>query len=238
MGGCLQISFRPLRDGEKSLWGDGGEMVLDKQCRACGNIFMDDAIFCRKCGAERQKHAEGGASSTKYQKHVDVLMILFKEWGNSPPTMWGFEECLLASFQAAAKKSPDERCDWCVKVFAEVDRLWLTGPMPWLEAQIKAEQAILNEKTKVREEADRYKKEVCDVQVPAAKEALDRAVADLNSAYAALQKAEQDLHNATQARIVAENEFNYQTKTKQVFEDTVWKDFVWLKAHNTPPLSK
>jgi len=63
---------------------DGMRVLFERReeehiCFACGSILMDDAIFCRKCGAPAHgasgsgDTAEGAGSKEKMQKELDAL---------------------------------------------------------------------------------------------------------------------------------------------------------------------
>jgi hypothetical protein len=56
------------------------QQLVDNVCSSCGNVFLSDAIFCRKCGAKRgasketvtPKHADAGGDP-KLVHHADVV---------------------------------------------------------------------------------------------------------------------------------------------------------------------
>eukprot|EP00913_Durusdinium_trenchii_P020040 g18836.t1 len=50
---------------------------VELQVCSCGNVFMQDAVFCRRCGAERPKVDAAEAQTERKNKAQDLLQLSF-----------------------------------------------------------------------------------------------------------------------------------------------------------------
>jgi len=103
--------WRPLLSD--SAYNGTVDTSIEKQC-SCGNTFMPDSAFCRKCGKHRDQVQSVTVGDAK--RHIDALLPFFKSYG--------FDPSLLTAFVTAAGHSPSQRGQWCNMTMSELEEGW------------------------------------------------------------------------------------------------------------------